>query len=31
MSTNNPRLRTARNVLLWSVVIALAVLPYPWW
>ena len=25
------RLRTAQNVLLWSLIIVLAVLPYPWW
>jgi hypothetical protein len=31
MRTNHPRLNTARNVLLWVVVIALAILPYPWW
>jgi hypothetical protein len=29
--TDNPRLRTAQNVLLWLGVIALAVLPFPWW
>jgi hypothetical protein len=31
MHANHPRLRTARNVLLWSAVAVLAVLPFPWW
>lgn len=31
MSFNHPRLRKLQNVLLWTVVIALAVLPFPWW
>lgn len=31
MQNNHPRLHTARNALLWFVVIVLAVLPYPWW
>ena len=30
-SSKNPRLDTARNALLWIVVIALAVSPFPWW
>jgi hypothetical protein len=31
MNTDRPRLRTARNVLLWIGVIVLAVFPFPWW
>lgn len=31
MSNNNPRLRKAQNVLLWTVVVVLALLPFPWW
>jgi hypothetical protein len=30
-SSNHPRLNVARNALLWIVVIALAIAPYPWW
>jgi hypothetical protein len=29
--TDHPRLKTARNALLWVAVIVLAVLPFPWW
>jgi hypothetical protein len=29
-SSNHPRLNAARNALLWIVVIALAVAPFPW-
>lgn len=29
--TDHPRLRTARNALLWVVIIVLALLPIPWW
>jgi hypothetical protein len=29
--TDHPRLRTARNALIWFAVIVLAVLPFPWW
>jgi hypothetical protein len=29
--TDRPRLNTAWKALLWTVVIALAVAPYPWW
>jgi hypothetical protein len=29
--TDNPRRRTAQNVLLWLGVIVLAFLPFPWW
>ena len=28
---DRPRLRTARNALLWVVIIVLALLPIPWW
>ena len=31
MNTNNPRLRKAQNVLLWTIVVVLALLPIPWW
>jgi hypothetical protein len=31
MSANHPRLRKAQNVLLWTVVVVFAVLPFPWW
>ena len=31
MSANHPRLGKAQTVLLWTVVVALAVLPFPWW
>ena len=30
-SDNHPRLRTARNALIWLVIIVLALLPIPWW
>ena len=29
--TDQPRLRTARNALLWVVIVVLALLPFPWW
>jgi hypothetical protein len=29
--SDHPRLRAARNVLLWLGVIVLALLPIPWW
>ena len=29
--TDDPRLRTAQNALLWVVIIVLALLPIPWW
>jgi hypothetical protein len=28
---DHPRLRTARNALLWLGVIVLALFPFPWW
>jgi hypothetical protein len=28
---DHPRLRMARNVLLWLGVIVVAVVPFPWW
>ena len=30
-NSDHPRLRTAQNVLLWVAIIALALLPIPWW
>jgi hypothetical protein len=30
-SSHHPRLNAVRNALLWIVVIALAILPFPWW
>jgi hypothetical protein len=30
MSTNHPRLRKVQNVLLWTAVVVLALLPFPW-
>jgi hypothetical protein len=29
--TDRPRLNAAWKALLWTVVVALAVAPYPWW
>ena len=32
MNANNPRLRKAQNALLWTVLLVLAVFPFPlWW
>jgi hypothetical protein len=31
MHTDHPRLKAARDALLWLAVIVLAVAPYPWW
>jgi hypothetical protein len=31
MHTDHPRLKTARNALVWLGVIVLAVFPFPWW
>jgi hypothetical protein len=31
MHTDDPRLMTARNALVWVGLIVLAVAPWPWW
>jgi hypothetical protein len=30
-ATDHPRLRTARNALIWLGVILVALFPFPWW
>jgi len=30
-SSTHPRLKKARNALVWTVAIVLAVFPFPWW
>jgi hypothetical protein len=30
-SSTHPRLKKARNALVWLVAIVLAVFPFPWW